>query len=125
VCVYLFGGNGGNNLIVRDTRYNKYLNAPGNLAFGRRNKLLSPITDAIGNPYSLHYGLVEMKRSGGLGKLAVVLNTGMLEQRLGQGGTFSRIEDAFQLVFPLRPDRAGRDRPAQRAGQRLGRALAG
>ena len=83
VCVYLFGGNDGNNLIVpRDTtRYNKYVNVRGNLALGA-NELLPPITDGMGNPYSLHYGLPEMNALYGLGKLAVVMNTGMLEQPL-------------------------------------------
>ncbi len=83
VCVYLFGGNDGNNLIVPmdAARYAKYVNVRGNLALGG-SKLLSPIADAVGNPYALHYGLPELNALYGLGKLAVVLNTGMLEQPL-------------------------------------------
>ncbi|MGZ8217915.1 DUF1501 domain-containing protein [Methylomagnum sp.] len=83
VCIYLFGGNDGNNLIVpRDAaRYAKYTNIRGNLALSD-SELLPAITDGVGNPYSLHYGLPELNTLFGQGKLAVVLNTGMLEQPL-------------------------------------------
>lgn len=83
VCVYLFGGNDGNNVIVPldSTRYAAYQSIRGSLAL-TGNKLLSPITDAANNPYGLHYGLPELNSLFGTGKLAVVLNTGMLERPL-------------------------------------------
>jgi uncharacterized protein (DUF1501 family) len=83
VCVYLFGGNDGNNVIVPmdGTRYSQYQAIRGSLAL-TGNKLLPPIQDAYGNPYALHYGLPEMNALYGAGHLAVVLNTGMLERPL-------------------------------------------
>lgn len=83
VCVYLFGGNDGNNVIVPldNARYTAYQNLRGNLALPM-NKLCPAITDANNNPYALHYGLPEMNALYNAGKLAVVLNTGMLQQPL-------------------------------------------
>lgn len=83
VCVYLNGGNDGNNLIVPmdPTRYAQYQSIRGNLAL-TGNKLLTPITDTLGNPYALHYGLPEMNALYNQGHLAVVLNTGMLDRPL-------------------------------------------
>jgi uncharacterized protein (DUF1501 family) len=82
VCVYLFGGNDGNNLIVPldPARYALYQTVRGNLAL-TGNELLPPITSG-GQSYALHYGLPEMNALYGAGKLAVVLNTGMLERPL-------------------------------------------
>lgn len=83
VCVYLFGGNDGNNVIVPldNTRYSQYQAIRGNLAL-TGNELLAPISDTNGNPYALHYGLTEMNPLYNAGHLAVVLNTGMLERPL-------------------------------------------
>jgi len=83
VCVYLFGGNDGNNLIVPldSTRNAAYQTLRGGLALPG-NKLCPAITDSAGNPYALHYGLPEMNAWYGAGKLAVVLNTGLLDQPL-------------------------------------------
>jgi len=83
VCVYLFGGNDSNNLIVPvDTaRYTAYQTLRSSLAL-TETKLLSPITDANGNPYALHYGLVELKQLYESGRVAVVLNTGLLNRPL-------------------------------------------
>jgi uncharacterized protein (DUF1501 family) len=83
VCVYLFGGNDGNNLIVPldSARYAAYQNIRGDLAL-TGSELLAPIADAAGNPYALHYGLTELNDLYGSGRLAVVLNTGMLERPL-------------------------------------------
>lgn len=83
VCVYLAGGNDGNNLIVPmdSTRYTVYQTLRGSLALGL-NKLCPTITDANNNPYALHYGLPEMNALYGAGKLAVVLNMGVLDRPL-------------------------------------------
>ncbi len=83
VCVTLNGGNDGNNMIVPldSTRYSAYQTIRGGLALSG-NKLLSAIADSNGNSYALHYGLPEMNALFGAGKLAVVLNTGMLQQPL-------------------------------------------
>jgi len=83
VCIYLAGGNDGNNLIVPldSSRYSAYQNIRGNLALSG-NKLLTPISDGDGNSYALHYGLSEMNPLYNSGQLAVLLNTGMLQRPL-------------------------------------------
>lgn len=83
VCVYLFGGNDGNNMIVPvdATRYAAYQNIRGSLTL-TGNKLLTPVSDANGNPYAFHYGLAGLQPLYQSGQLAVVLNTGMLQKPL-------------------------------------------
>jgi uncharacterized protein (DUF1501 family) len=83
VCVYLFGGNDSNNMIVPvdNARYTAYRSLRGGLAMSG-SRLLSPIGDADGNPYALHYGLVEMNSLFNTGRLAVVLNVGLLDRPL-------------------------------------------
>lgn len=83
VCVYLFGGNDSNNLIVPvdNARYTAYQTLRGNLAL-TGSKLLAPIPDAAGNPYALHYGLAELNQIYNLGHLAIVLNVGPLNRPL-------------------------------------------
>jgi uncharacterized protein (DUF1501 family) len=83
VCIYLFGGNDGNNTIVPvdNTRYAAYQSIRGGLALSGA-KLLPPIADAAGNPYALHYGLPEVQSLYAAGQVAFVLNAGMLQQPL-------------------------------------------
>lgn len=87
VCVYLFGGNDGNNLIVpTDTsRRTLYESIRGGLAL-TGSELLPEIGDANGNPYALHYGLTELNPLYQSGQLAVVLNMGLLEKPLTRAG---------------------------------------
>jgi uncharacterized protein (DUF1501 family) len=80
VCVYLFGGNDGNNMIVPlDSRYATYQLLRGGIALPP-NHLLSPIVDGQGNQYGLHYGMPELNALYGGGSLAFVLNMGQLDQ---------------------------------------------
>ncbi len=83
VCVYLFGGNDGNNVIIPvDTaRYTAYKNLRGGLGLGT-DKLVGPIPDAQGNPYALHYGLTELQQLYMTGHVAFVLNVGRLNRPL-------------------------------------------
>ncbi|MEZ5417567.1 MAG: DUF1501 domain-containing protein [Vicinamibacterales bacterium] len=83
VCVYLFGGNDCNNVIVPvDTaRYTQYQSIRAGLTLGASN-LLAPIADTAGNPYAFHSSLSEINTMFGLGRVAVVLNTGPLERPL-------------------------------------------
>jgi uncharacterized protein (DUF1501 family) len=61
VCIYLFGGNDGNNVIVPldATRRSQYNAIRAGLALPD-SKLLAPIADANGNPCALQYGLTQM-----------------------------------------------------------------
>ena len=83
VCVYLFGGNDSNNMTVPvdNTRYTAYQSLRGGLALTGA-KLLAPIDDGSGNPYALHYGLAEMNPLYNSGRLAIVLNVGLLNRPL-------------------------------------------
>jgi len=112
VCVYLYGGNDGNNVIVPmdSARYSAYQSLRGGLALSG-NKLLPPITDANGNLYALHYGLPELNSIYAEGALAWVLNTGMLQRPLtraeviqGQGlptNLFSHSDQTMQAQTGL------------------------
>jgi uncharacterized protein (DUF1501 family) len=83
VCIYLAGGNDSNNLIVPvdNVRYPQYQTARGNLALAG-TRLLEPVSDNEGNPFAFHYGLPEIKRLFEAGRVAVVLNVGMLNRPL-------------------------------------------
>ena len=112
VCIYLYGGNDGNNVIVPmdSARYSAYQSLRGGLALSG-NKLLPPITDANGNLYALHYGLPELNSIYAEGALAFVLNTGMLQRPLtraeviqGQGlptNLFSHSDQTMQAQTGL------------------------
>ena len=83
VCIYLFGGNDGNNLIVPvDTaRYTAYQQLRGDLSLAG-NELLPEVADQHGNPWAFHYGLAELQPIFQAGQMAVVLNMGQLAKPL-------------------------------------------
>ena len=66
---------------VDTARYTAYQSARGGLAL-TGTKLLAPIADANNNPYALHYGLAELNPIYDAGRLAFVLNMGLLNQPL-------------------------------------------
>ena len=94
VCLYLFGGNDGNNMVVPldALRYGQYtkLRAPNGLALSTAaNTLLasrSATLQAVANPaqqsFAFHAGLAEIDTLFGQGEVAVVLNSGSLRQPL-------------------------------------------
>lgn len=83
VCVYLFGGNDCNNVIVPvdNARYAQYQSIRAGLTLGASN-LLAPIADSGGNPYALHSSLASLNTGFNIGRVAIVLNTGQLERPL-------------------------------------------
>jgi uncharacterized protein (DUF1501 family) len=83
VCVFLFGGNDGNNLIVPLNAYAKYAAARTLLALPQ-NTLL-PVTAATGNaPYGFHPNLTGIQTLFTQKKAAVVANVGTLIQTLSR-----------------------------------------
>ncbi|MES2127548.1 MAG: DUF1501 domain-containing protein, partial [Pseudomonadota bacterium] len=94
VCLYLFGGNDGNNMIVPldAVRYPKYtqIRSPAGLALSTGAKTLlagrSATLQAVANPVSqafgFHYGMPELDALFGQGNVAAVLNVGSLRQPL-------------------------------------------
>lgn len=94
VCLYLSGGNDGNNMIVPldATRYGQYsaIRASHGLALSVNAKtLLAPrgatlqaADQALHQPFAFHYGMPELDALYGQGNLAAVLNVGNLRQPL-------------------------------------------
>ena len=80
VCVFLFGGNDGDNTVIpySTADYNAYATARSTLAIPRAQLL--PITPAKtdGRDWSLHPSLPELQTLFAQKKLAVVANTGVL-----------------------------------------------
>ncbi|MEP7116775.1 MAG: DUF1501 domain-containing protein [Acidobacteriota bacterium] len=86
VCIFLFGGNDGNNMVVPvDTAsFAAYTSLRAGVALAP-GRLLAPIgTDAGGVPCAMNNNLTELNSGYGLGKLAIVLNTGSLERPLSR-----------------------------------------
>ncbi|MGA7840934.1 MAG: DUF1501 domain-containing protein, partial [Candidatus Acidiferrales bacterium] len=85
VCIFLFGGNDSNNLIVpNDTAgYQNYATIRQNLALAQGSLL--PIVAKTGKvPYGLHPQLPGLQGLFNSGQVAVVANVGTLSQPLTQ-----------------------------------------
>jgi uncharacterized protein (DUF1501 family) len=83
VCVFLFGGNDSNNMIIPmdDTNYQAYTSIRGALALTGSN--LTPTVNSVsGAPYAFHAGLKEVASLFTSKELAVVANVGSLVQPL-------------------------------------------
>ena len=80
VCLFMFGGNDGHNLIVPldSTQYNAYVAARGALALPQ-NQLLG-ISDPVQGTFGLHYAMPELQALYTQGQLAILANVGMLVQ---------------------------------------------
>ena len=78
VCVFMFGGNDSNNLIIPTDvpRLTQYSAARAGLALAA-NTLL-PIADSHGNPFGLHPSLPEIQKLYGQKAAAFVVNVGSL-----------------------------------------------
>lgn len=86
VCIFMFGGNDGNSLLVPQTQseYNAYKGIRGSLALPDTNVKLLPVSAADGTPYALTDGLALIQPFWAQRKLAVVANVGMLVQPTSQ-----------------------------------------
>ena len=89
VCVFLNGGNDGNNMVVPldATGFNEYSNTSGRASAGLALTQASMVPTTIsppsqGRPFGLHPNMPEMKALFDQGKLAVVCNTGPLVEPL-------------------------------------------
>ena len=78
VCVFLFGGNDSNNMIIPiDSRYGAYATMRGAVALGQA--ALTP-TAAGGSGYAFHPSMTNVARLYGLNRVAPVFNVGTLVQ---------------------------------------------
>lgn len=80
VCLFMFGGNDANNLLVpyETTDYNRYARARSNLALGRDALLPISPTNTGGVRYGLHPAMSGIAGLFGQGQAALVANTGPL-----------------------------------------------
>lgn len=121
VCVFLFGGNDGNNTLVPiDTAgYANYAAIRGGIALPQSQ--LVPLTESSGNAsYGLHPGLGDWQQLWSVGQLGILLNVGTLVQPLTQSeylsadtvkpeALFSHIDqqDQWQAAISTAPSRTG------------------
>lgn len=81
VCIFLNGGNDGNNTLVSLDQYNAYANARGvDLAIPQANLLA--VSPASGGSYGFHPNMTQVRDLFNQGALAVVSNVGPLVEPL-------------------------------------------
>ncbi len=92
VCVFLFGGNDSNNMVVPmdGANFKAYQSARGTLALTTAD-LTTPVDSISGAPFSFHDKLPEVASMFGSKELAVVANVGPLVQPLTQSQYQSQI----------------------------------
>jgi uncharacterized protein (DUF1501 family) len=81
VCIFMFGGNDANNMVVpNDTAgYANYAGIRAGLALPQ-NQLLSITPPSIGSPFGFHPSMVEIQNLFNTKKLAILANVGTLVQ---------------------------------------------
>jgi uncharacterized protein (DUF1501 family) len=100
VCVFMAGGNDGNNLVVpaSATEYNQYAAARGTAGLAIARDALLPIVPAsIGLPFGLHPGLVDLHGLWADRKLSVVCNVGPLVMPLTRDQYLGGAPRPYQL----------------------------
>ena len=80
VCLFLYGGNDANNVLIPSdgTNYNVYAAARGNLALARTSLLPLTIPVGDGRQYGFHPNMPELANLFNQGKLTMVANVGTL-----------------------------------------------
>ena len=82
VCVFLYGGNDANNMVVpvQAAEYNDYATGRGTIALPQGS--LVPLAQATGTRFGLHANLAPLQQVWTNGDLALLFNTGPLVQPL-------------------------------------------
>jgi uncharacterized protein (DUF1501 family) len=82
VCVFLFGGNDSNNMVVPvdDTSFKAYTNIRGSLALNAAELTQTVHAKSTGAPYAFHSSLTELASMFANKELAIVANVGSLIQ---------------------------------------------
>jgi uncharacterized protein (DUF1501 family) len=84
VCVFMNGGNDGNNMFVDLNQYTSYFNARNAQGLAIPQAGLLPVSPAIGGSYGFHPNMPEIQSLFNSGKLAVLCNEGPLVEPLTQ-----------------------------------------
>ncbi len=115
VCIFLGGGNDGNNMVVplSTAGYAAYSSVRGASGLAIASTSLLPVTPAsIGEPFGLHPSLLELQPLWSTGKLAVVCNVGPLVQPLTKtqflSGSVARPYQLFSHSDQIAQWQAGR-----------------
>ena len=97
VCLFLFGGNDGNNMIVPlDARYDTYASMRGSIALAADSLVKLP--DVNGTvEFGMHSALSGLKNAWSNGHLAVLLNSGPLIRPITRAELFSNIARPAEL----------------------------
>jgi uncharacterized protein (DUF1501 family) len=107
VCVFLFGGNDGNNMIVpTDARYADYVraravNSTGAPGIGLATSELRALSNTAGQPsgYGFHPSFSELANLFGLGKVAVLANVGPLLEPMTRAQYLARSRRRPESLF--------------------------
>jgi uncharacterized protein (DUF1501 family) len=83
VCIFLAGGNDGNNTVITLDHYSDYYNVRHTAGLALAQNTLRPIATSFGN-FGLHPNLPDVQALYNQGSLAVVCNVGPLVQPLSQ-----------------------------------------
>jgi uncharacterized protein (DUF1501 family) len=100
VCVFLAGGNDGNNMVVpaTTTEYNAYASARNASGLALPLGTLLPITPmSIGTPFGLHPSLIDLQSLWDQQRLSVVCNVGPLVQPITRQQYQSGAPRPYQL----------------------------
>ncbi|MFN2530697.1 MAG: DUF1501 domain-containing protein [Pyrinomonadaceae bacterium] len=82
VCVFLNGGNDGNNMLVSLDQYAQYANARSAAQLAIAQASLLPVSPVSGGSYGFHPNMPEAQNLFNQGKLAVLCNIGPLVEPL-------------------------------------------
>ena len=82
VCIFLNGGNDGNNMLVSLDQYNAYSNARSAAGLAIAQASLLPVSPVSGGSYGFHPNMTEIRDLFNQGKLAVLCNNGPLVEPL-------------------------------------------
>ena len=82
VCVFMNGGNDGNNMLVSLDQYNDYFNVRNAAGLAIAQASLLSISPVSGGSYGFHPNMPEMRDLFNQGKLAILCNSGPLVEPL-------------------------------------------
>ena len=105
VCIFLFGGNDGNNMVVPapgTSEFTKYQAIRGSIALPDANATLvgMNVTTKLGTPYALNDGLKLILPYWATGQLAIVANVGLLVQPTTQAQYQATITGGSAVPLP-------------------------
>lgn len=84
VCIFMNGGNDGNNLLIDMAQYGAYSSARNAAGLAIPQASFLPLAPASGGSYGLHPNMPEMQTLFGQGRVAILANNGPLVEPLSR-----------------------------------------